>query len=156
MHLYFFIYGLSQTFIYFFPRLGLSQPTSFMVKIYMFHACCLIKHVFIVSYCIRNMFYVWPTQNLYFRLLKFICCEINICSLGFRTFGQLDLGHFFSNSARKIYQSIHGTVNITVLYLCRILGCVPKKDMQTPPPSEMTPSKSDCEWCAMFWIEWKW
>ena len=25
-----------------------------------------------------------------------------------------------------------------------------------PPPSEMTPSKSDWKWCAMFWIEWKW
>ena len=29
-------------------------------------------------------------------------------------------------------------------------GCVTKKDMQAPPPSGMTPSKSDCEWCAMF------
>ena len=35
----------------------------------------------------------------------------------------------------------------TLIY---IFGCVTKKDMQTPPPSEITPSKSDCEWCAMF------
>ena len=30
---------------------------------------------------------------------------------------RLDLRHFSSDSARKIYQSIHGTVTITVLYL---------------------------------------
>ena len=30
------------------------------------------------------------------------------------------------------------------------LGCVTMKDMQPPPYSEVYPSKSDCEWCAMF------
>ena len=38
--------------------------------------------------------------------------------------------------------------------LFKTMGCVTMKDMQTPlPPSEVSPSKSDGEWCAMFWIE---
>ena len=29
----------------------------------------------------------------------------------------------------------------------RGFGCVPKSDMQTPPPEKGSPQKSGCEWC---------
>ena len=54
----------------------------------------------------------------------------------------------YSNVMDKItyvimYTLFNGTYN-------KITGFFPLKDMQTPPPSEMTPSFFYCIWCAMF------
>ena len=49
-------------------------------------------------------------------------------------------------SIRKV-----GSVYVSKVEVVESTGCVTMKDMQTTPPSsEVSPSKSDCEWCAMF------